>query len=126
MSVRIASWNICLGLINKKDYVYKTVKVNNIDICLLQEVEIGHDYDHTLLTEKDLKIKVEKNDIKLRSAIIIRDNIMYERRQDLEGKNLGIVIIDLNGNDKYRIVNVYRSFNPPNNVSQLSWRMPST
>ena len=64
MSVRVALWNVCLGLINKRGYVYITVKDNDIDICLLQEVKIGHDYDHSLLTEKNFKIKVELNDIK--------------------------------------------------------------
>ena len=92
----------------------------NIDICLLQEVEIAKDYQQSLLTSKNFKIEVESNDIKSRSAIIIRDNVNYTRRSDIEGKNLGIVIIDLNGHEKFRIINVYRSFNPPN-MSQLEF-----
>ena len=42
----------------------------------------------------------------------------YTRREDLEGVGLGLCVIDLNGTDKYRIVNCYRLFNPPNNMSQ--------
>ena len=41
----IATWNICLGLKNKKEYVYDVIKEKKIDICLLQEVEIPVDYD---------------------------------------------------------------------------------
>ena len=121
MSVKIATWNVCLGLKNKKDYVYKTIKENDIDICLLQEVEIEPDYNSDLLSEKDYKIEIEKNNFKSRSAIVIKNNISYQRRQDIEGQDLGIVIIDLNGQDKYRIVNLYRSHNPPNNLTQLAF-----
>ena len=42
----------------------------------------------------------------------------YTRREDLEGVGLGLCVIDLNGTDKYRLVNCYRLFNPPNNMSQ--------
>ena len=121
MSVKIATWNVCLGLKNKKDYVYKTIKENDIDICLLQEVEIEPDYNSDLLSEKDYKIEIEKNNYKSRSAIVIKNNISYQRRQDIEGQDLGIVIVDLNGQDKYRIVNLYRSHNPPNNLTQLAF-----
>ena len=124
MSIKLATWNICLGLKTKKDYIYDTLNQMNIDICLLQEVEIAKDYQQSLLTSKNFKIEVESNDIKSRSAIIIRDNVNYTRRSDIEGKNLGIVIIDLNGHEKFRVINVYRSFNPPN-MSQLEFLWPN-
>ena len=31
--IKIANWNVCLGLANKKDYVAEMIKLNNIDIC---------------------------------------------------------------------------------------------
>ena len=71
MSIKIATWNICLGLKNKKDYVYKTVKENEIDICLLQEVEVTHNYNQELLTDIEYRIEIETNAIKSRSAILI-------------------------------------------------------
>ena len=37
----------------KKDYVYQTMNSENIDICLLQEVEIEKDYPSNLLTSKN-------------------------------------------------------------------------
>ena len=71
-----------------------------------------------ILSAKDYNIEVEKNDTKARCAIVIGKGIEYERREELEGKNLGIVVIDVNVDSTYRIVNVYRQFNPPNNLSQ--------
>ena len=59
---------------------------------------------------------MEKNKIKARVAILIKDNIKYEKRRDLEGEDLGIVIINLTGANKFRIINIYRSFNPNNNM----------
>ena len=119
MSIKLASWNVCLGLKNKKETVYEEIKGRNIDICLLQEVEILKDYDKDLLTSKDYNIEVEMNETKARSAIIIKDNIEYERRPDLEEMNLGIIIIDLIGHYRYRVINIYRSFNPSNGMTPL-------
>ena len=121
MSVKIATWNICLGLKNKKQYVYDNLKRNSIDICLLQEVEIKHDYDEKLLSDVNYKIEKETNNIKSRCAILIHEKINYTRRKDLENENLGIVIIDLNGHEKYRLINLYRPFNPTNEMTQLEF-----
>ena len=116
--IKVATWNLCLGLKNKKDYVYDTLRREKIDVCLLQEVEININYPLNILSAKDYNIEVEKNDTKARCAIVIGEGIEYERREELEGKNLGIVVIDVNVDSTYRIVNVYRQFNPPNNLSQ--------
>ena len=121
MSIKLASWNICLGLKSKKDYVYNTVKENKTDICLMQEVEVEQNYNQNLLKDLNYRIEIEINSIKSRSAIMIKNGINYKRKRDIEGNDLGLVIIDLNGSNKYRIVNLYRSFNPPNNASQLSF-----
>ena len=103
--MKIATWNLCLGLTNKKDYVYKTLNEEKIDICLLQEVEIENDYPIQLLTSRNFKIEVEKNTKKARSAIAIRDNIEYKRRLDLEEIDSGLVVIDINSSKNYRIIN---------------------
>ena len=110
--VKIATWNLCLGLITKKDYVINALKTENIDICLAQEVEIKNDYDTQLLTDRNYKIEVEVSTIKSRNATLIKNGINYERRVDLEGIDSHLVIIDLNMSKKYRIVNIYRTFNP--------------
>ena len=44
----IVSWNLCLGLANKKDYVSEMIKKLGIDDCCLQEVEISNQYKRLL------------------------------------------------------------------------------
>ena len=55
------TWNIGLGLKNKKDYIYNKIKQNDIDICLLEEVEIETGFKEELLTAKDYAIEIENN-----------------------------------------------------------------
>ena len=57
--IKVATWNLCLGLKSKKDYVYDTLRKENIDICVLQEVEINKAYPINILTAKDYKLEVE-------------------------------------------------------------------
>ena len=76
--IKIATWNLCLGLKKKKDYVYDTIRKEKIDICMLQEVEINKDYPINILTAKDFKIEIEKSDIKARVALIINNDVEYE------------------------------------------------
>ena len=118
MSMKIASWNLCLGFKKKKDYVLNTLRQERIDICLLQEVEIPWDFPTNILSSKDYKLEVEKSTIKSRCAILIKNDIEYTRRDDLEETDLCVCAIDINGSLKYRIINCYRLFNPPNNRSQ--------
>ena len=98
-------------MINRKD----------IDICLLQEVEIESNFDTRLLTNANYKIEVETNTKKARTATVIKDNISYVRRHDLEKEGFGIIIIDIETPDVYRIINVYRSFNPQNGQTPLNF-----
>ena len=68
--IELATWNICLGIKNKKDYVYNTLAELNIDICAIQEVEIAKDYPTELLANKNYILEVEHSTIKARCAIV--------------------------------------------------------
>ena len=116
----VATWNLCLGLKNKKDIVYGCLVEEKIDIALLQEVDIVKDFPLGLLTNKDYRLEIENSKTKSRCAIAIKNNINYTRRQDLEGEDLSLVIIDVTSTSSYRIVNVYRQFNPPDNLTQTA------
>ena len=116
--MKVASWNLCLGLRNKRDYVSRVIVDEKIDICCLQEVDIAKDYPSDILSIKDFSLDVDNNDIKARVAIYTRMTIPKKRRSDLEGNNSNIIVIDLDLKLKYRIINLYRSFNPPNNLNQ--------
>ena len=51
--------------------------------------------------------------MKSRVGIYINAKIKYTRQSALEGKNSHVVIIDIIEPSNLRIINIYRSFNPP-------------
>ena len=84
----------------------------------MQEVEVRINLDPKLLTLKNFQFELEKNSLKARTAIYISNEVRYRRLKNLEGTDSHIVIIDTEGiKIVKRIINVYRSFNPQNNVS---------
>ena len=117
--IRVSTWNLCLGIKNKKDIVYDTLTRNKIDICALQEVEIQKDFPTNLLSSANYKIEIEQSSGKARNATVIKNGIDYTRRRDLEKEDVSLVVIDVNSKPITRIINVYRSFNPPNNKHPL-------
>ena len=84
----------------------------------MQEVEIGNNFDPKLLSLKNFQFELETNSLKARAGIYISNEVKYRRMLNLEGINSHIVIIDTEGiKNVKRIINVYRSFNPQNNVN---------
>ena len=106
-------------MVNKKDYIYDTLRKEKINVCLLQEVELKKNYPIQLMSSKDYKIESELCTNIARSAIIISNCVNYKRRHDLEEEDMSLVIIDVDSQTNYRIINLYRQFNPPNNHSQV-------
>ena len=101
----------------KKDYIVDTIRQEKIDICLIQEAEIPKDYPTNLLSSKDYNIECENNTVKARCAALIKNTINYTRRQELEGEDSCIIVLDIHAKKTYRIINVYRTFNPPANIT---------
>ena len=73
--VKIATWNVCLGLKNKKTYVSQTIEKNKIDICYIQECQIQKDFPANILTFKHFNLEVENNSIKSRCCTYIRGGV---------------------------------------------------
>lgn len=118
---RIASLNLCLGLRNKKEMVKNLVKENEIDILCLQETEIPVDYPIDLLTFMGYSYESESNLYKMRCGMYLSNNVSYVRRNDLEVSNMHVIIIDINDQRKTRLINLYRPFNPLNNLNQIQF-----
>ena len=97
---------IGIGLTNKKDYVIGTMNEKENDVCCMEEVEIKPDYDHKLLSSSDFKLIIEKNTVKARSGIYIRNGIDIRQRPHLEGVDSGLIEVDLDLDKKFRIINV--------------------
>ena len=116
-NLRFATWNLCLGLSNKKDIVTSYLQMNNVDVCCLQETEVPNNFPEHVLSTGGYNLELELNDSKKRAGIYIRSNIKYKRREDLEIKNYHIVIIDLLYIPVIRVICHYRSFRPPGMLS---------
>ena len=96
--LKIATLNLCLGLKFKKDLVKNILVENDIDILSMQETEIESNFDCELLKIPGYALEYEKNDFKRRVGIYIRENIRYERLDNVEGLNTHMIVIDvLNG-----------------------------
>ena len=115
--LKIGTWNLCLGLPNKKDIVTDYLKLNNVNVCCLQETEVQADFPESLLSTGGFSLELELNDNKKRAGIYIRNDVKYVRRTDLECKNFHIVICDINTACLVRVICIYRSFRPPGMIS---------
>ncbi len=86
MPIKIATWNLCLGLFHKKDYVRTLLNENELDVLALQETELTPDVNEKNLMIRNYSIEVEKNDKKKRVAIYIKNTVHYKRREEFEGE----------------------------------------
>ena len=62
--MKIATWNLCLGLPNKKDTVLRELESNKIDICCMQETELEKNYPINILSTPTYEFESEKNTVK--------------------------------------------------------------
>ena len=114
MPMKIATWNACLGLFHKKDYVRQLLELNDIDILSLQETELDPNITPEILHIRGYNVEVEENEKKIRVAVYLKNKIQYKRRKDLEMKNHHTIILDVG---RTRIINIYRTFKPQDNLS---------
>ena len=91
--MNFATWNLCLGLPNKKGIVIETLKRNNIAVCALQETEISKDFPEMILNSEEFNLELELNTGKKRVGFYIRNDVRYKRRNDLEKENVHVLII---------------------------------
>ena len=117
MTIKISTWNLCLGLFHKKDYVRMLLNENDLDILALQETELSTNIQEANLSIGGYTIEIEQNDEKRRVAIYVKNTITYKRRQDLEGKNLHLVILDVEAKPSFRLIAIYRTFHPQDGVA---------
>ena len=87
-------------------------------IIINKEVEIPKNVAGKDLNLSGFNLELENNSEKSRTCIYVSNKIKYRRRPDLEGINSNVIIIDIDCKSKVsRVVNLYRSFNPQDNVS---------
>ena len=115
------TWNLCLGLSNKKDSVIDHLVNNSIDICALQETEIIAGFPERILDCCNFKLELESNEIKKRAGFYIKKDFKYTRRKDLEKDNMHLVIIDVHLDKDLRLINIYRTFRPQDMTSPVTF-----
>ena len=115
--INIATWNLCLGLANKKDSVIEYLTSNNVHLCCLQETETPIGFPENILNCKGYNIELELNSVKKRVGIYVHKNVNYTRRLDLEKENHHVVILDVKCKTDFRIITLYRSFRPQGGIS---------
>ena len=120
-NIKIGTWNLCLGLKNKKDYVSKIINQHNVDIMSLQETDIEQNYPINILSFKGYDYLNENNTSKARTGMYIKASLPYLRRDDLEKKDCGIIIVDLQLTKKYRVIGLYRTFNPNDQTTEFNY-----
>ena len=106
-------WNLLKQLLVKK-----LLEENEIDILCMQETEVMKDINHNKLKIFGYLTELELNSTKSRVGFYISKLVRYVRRVDLEGSDSNLIIIDVEGTLNTRLINVYRSFAPQNNVFQ--------
>ena len=113
-TINISSWNLCLGLFHKKEYVKTILHEKKIDILNLQETELQKGMTDKIMNLPGYTIETEINSHIRRVATYIKTGIKYKRRNDLEMKNGHMIIIDIGKTNPVRLVNLYRPFHPKN------------
>ena len=63
----LGTWNLCLGLPNKKDIVVDYLKMNNVNICCLQETEVPNNFPENVLNSGNYNIELKLNVVKKRA-----------------------------------------------------------
>ena len=86
----------------------------------MQETEVTKDININELSTSKYCLELENNTVKSRVGFYIAEDLNYLCRNDLEGIDSNIIIIDLVGESKLRVINIYRSFAPQGGESQLS------
>ena len=80
MDISIATLNLCLGLLNKKEEVKRLITEQKLDVLCMQETELPSDYPARLLSFRDYQIEVEVNSQKSRVAVYIKNCVKFTRQ----------------------------------------------
>ena len=73
--LKLATWNLCLGLSNKKDIVTSYLKLHSVDVCCLQETEIPLNFPENILSTGGYNLELELNDNKKELESISRTTL---------------------------------------------------
>ena len=110
-SLRVCTWNVCLGVRYKLRQVEEVMRKNEIDIMCIQEAEITDHEDHSQIEINGYTSEIEKSIGKRRSMIYIKNTIQYERHTEREKTDTHVILLTINAGDKkLKLASIYRAF----------------
>ena len=117
-AINVGSWNLCNGLLNKKDYVKNVLNEYQLDILFLQETEIPTDTEITLLSIGGYSCEVAEATTKSRVVAYIKININYTRVREQVDTNVILLQLD----NKYittQVIGLYRPFKITSGIGHI-------
>jgi len=104
-SLRIATWNVCLGAFHKTNLIKYHLSHENLDILFLNETKLNEKHDHELLKISGYHLVTPKNMLNSRIATYIHSNTNYI----INKTNLDLVTISIS-TENFKILGIYRGF----------------
>jgi exonuclease III len=109
--IKICTWNVCLGIFHKLQFVKTAIEENDIDILCIQEAEVKVEDNVNLLQIQGFSLEIEKTSTTFsrRTIMYIKNHISYERMSHLEKEDAHVICVKL---QKYNIclASVYRTY----------------
>jgi len=108
-NLKLATWNICLGMFHKVDIIKQTIYRENLDLLLLNETEINesHDTQYLKIPEYDLVTPLNKTNTRI--AAYIRSDKNYKIL--CSNVKLDTISIQI---EEIKILGIYRAYKLPN------------
>ena len=93
-NINVCTWNLCLGLQYKLNYVREILVKDDVDILCLQETEIKEGLDMNVLKINDYELETNLADNTIKTAVYIKNTLNYERMMN-RGLNQNIIVLKI-------------------------------
>ena len=117
-TLKICTWNLCLGLKYKLNYVKELLITEEIDILCLQETELERDFDRKSLNINGYELEIDICTDVIRSVLYVKSDINYKSIENL-GQNQDLIILKII-QDLISPLFVSAIYRPWKNYNQLS------
>ena len=93
-TINVCTWNLCLGLQYKLNYVKEILIKEDVDILCLQETELEEGLDMSILNINGYELETDLANKTIRSVVYIKTTLNYERIPN-RGLNQNLIIIKI-------------------------------
>ena len=121
-NLKLCTWNVCLGAKYKKHHIKSLLEEHSIDILCIQEAEIKHDDDTSLLDIQGYSVEIEKEVYmeKCRTMLYVKNSIKYTRQITIEKPGGHIILLKIECENKVIcLASIYRTYKLTGHESHL-------